>query len=132
MINERYKIIKLIGEGRSKVFICEDKYFPENLFAIKIISFTHNQDEIDSFFDEYYLLKKFDHPNIVSVYNCGTILSLSNNYKKKFGISKNDKFFLLDFIDGKEVFSHTLGSSSSQFQKCCIFIGSPNIFTPIP
>ena len=106
MINERYKIIKLIGEGRSKVFICEDKYFPENLFAIKIISFTHNQDEIDSFFDEYYLLKKFDHPNIVSVYNCGTILSLSDSYKKKFGISKNDKFFLLDFIDGKEVLDY--------------------------
>jgi len=106
MINERYKIVKLIGEGRSKVFICEDKYFSENLFAIKIISFTQNQDEINSFFDEYYLLKKFDHPNIVSVYSCGTVLSIPDNYKNKFGISKNDKFFILDLIDGKEVLDY--------------------------
>ena len=35
MINERYIIKNILGEGRSKVFVCEDIDFPEKDIALK-------------------------------------------------------------------------------------------------
>ncbi len=68
MINDRYSILEKIGEGRSKVFTCTDKFNPDTKFAIKILPYTANNDEQDSFTNEFEMLRKFDHPNIINVF----------------------------------------------------------------
>ena len=37
MINQRFEIIKKIGEGRSSVYLCGDNEFPDSIIAIKIL-----------------------------------------------------------------------------------------------
>ena len=103
MINDRYSIIDKIGEGRSRVFSCTDKFNSENKFAIKILSYTSDDDELQSFDYEYDLLRKLDHPSIINVFSEGKILTLDDFTKKEFHISENDKFFVMEFIEGVNI-----------------------------
>ena len=103
MINDRYSLLSKIGEGRSKVFSCSDKFNPENKFAIKILSFTSNDDELQSFDDEYELLRKFDHPNIINAFSKSKILTLDKFEKKEFHISENDKYFVMEYVEGDQI-----------------------------
>lgn len=103
MINDRYSIISKIGEGRSKVFACSDKFNPGNKFAIKILSFTSNDDELQSFEEEYELLRKFDHPNIISVFSKSKILTIDKFEKREFHISENDKYFVMEYVNGVNI-----------------------------
>ncbi len=103
MINDRYSIINKIGEGRAKVFSCSDKFNPESKFAIKILSYTANDDELQSFDDEYELLRKFDHPNIITVFSKSKILTIDDFEKTEFHISVNDKFFVMEYVDGVNI-----------------------------
>lgn len=103
MINDRYSILDKIGEGRSKVFSCSDKFNPDTKFAIKILSFTSNTDEQQSFNNEYALLRKLDHPNIINVFSKGKILSLDEHDKNEFSISENDIFFVMEYIEGVNI-----------------------------
>ncbi len=100
MINNRYTIIKKIGEGRSKVFLCVDKFFPNEKIAIKILQYTANDSEINFFNNEYRIIKRLTHPNIISVHDKGSIFSLPNEYKTKYKISENDKFITMEWVDG--------------------------------
>ncbi|MCF6269836.1 MAG: protein kinase, partial [Melioribacteraceae bacterium] len=56
--------------------------------------------EIDSFNNEFKIIKNLNHPNIISAFDKGTILKLDDDYKSKFMISENDKFMTLERIDG--------------------------------
>lgn len=103
MINDRYSIINKIGEGRAKVFSCSDKFNPESKFAIKILSYTSNDDELQAFDAEYELLRKFDHPNIITVFAKSKILTLDSFEKTEFHISENDKFFVMEYVDGVNI-----------------------------
>lgn len=103
MINDRYKIIKKAGEGRSKVFLCEDTLQSDRQFAIKILPASVNNEERKSFRDEYHLLKKLNHPNIINVFEFGTIVSLDNEDKES-GIFTGSKFFTLEYFDGNELY----------------------------
>lgn len=100
MINNRYSIIKKIGEGRSKVFSCTDKYFPDEIIAIKILQYTASDAEIESFKKEYEIIKRLTHPNIISVYDKGVILNIEEEYKTKYDISEKDKFITMEWVDG--------------------------------
>jgi len=102
MINKRFGILKLLGEGRSKVFLCEDKFFPSQKFAMKILPVRAGEDEEQSFVREYRLLKKLSHPNIVKVFEAGTILNQSDE-EKFFGIEKGSRFFILEYTEGKNL-----------------------------
>lgn len=102
MINSRIEIINKLGEGRSKVFLCSLIDFPRNQFAIKILSNDRENDEKKSFKEEYYLLTELKHPNIISVNEFGSVLSLDDT-DKQHGISKNDIFFVLEYFDGIEI-----------------------------
>ena len=64
MINSRYKILKPLGQGRSRVFLCEDI---ENdiICAIKILPRHVEEYEKIDFREEYIKLKKFNNRNIV-------------------------------------------------------------------
>ncbi|MEN8192411.1 MAG: protein kinase [Bacteroidota bacterium] len=100
MINDRYSIIDKIGEGRSKVFSCSDKFNPDTKFVIKILSYTSSEEELKAFQNEYLLLRKLDHPNIIDVYSKGKILQLNEFDKKEFNISENDLFYVMEYIKG--------------------------------
>ncbi len=103
MINDRYKIIKKLGEGRSKVFLCEDILRNETELAIKILPSTVDNEEQKSFRDEYFLLKKLDHPNIISVFEYGSVILLSDE-DKVHNISEGSHFFTLEYFEGNELF----------------------------
>ncbi len=103
MINDRYKIIKKLGEGRSQVFLCEDILRKETELAIKILPATVDNEEQKSFRDEYFLLQKLDHPNIISVFEYGSVVLLSNE-DKVYNISEGSHFFTLEYFEGSELF----------------------------
>lgn len=102
MINKRFSILKLLGRGRSKVFLCEDKFFPSQKFAIKILPSQTSEEEVKTFFDEYHLLKKFSHPNIIKAYESGTVLDITEK-EIAHGIEKGNLFFILEYVDGKSL-----------------------------
>ena len=49
MINERYKISKKLGQGRSAVYLCTDSEYPDKEIALKILSAEATPEEIQSF-----------------------------------------------------------------------------------
>ena len=102
MINDRYSIIKLLGEGRSKVFLCEDKFYPTQKQAIKILPSQISQDEEESFISEYNLLKNFSHPSIIKAFEAGTIVQLTAE-EDALGIKKGSRFFTLEYFDGQSL-----------------------------
>jgi serine/threonine protein kinase/tetratricopeptide (TPR) repeat protein len=78
MINQRYKILKQIGEGRSKVFLCEDVENSGVQFAIKVLKPDANKEEKISFRNEFFILKKLEHPNIIQAEEFGTVFISDN------------------------------------------------------
>ena len=103
MINDRYKIISKLGEGRSKVFYCKDILRKDTGLAIKILPALVSIEEQKTFRDEYYLLKKLNHPNIINVYLFGTIVSLDEE-DRIAGISEGSSFFTLEYFNGSELY----------------------------
>lgn len=102
MINDRYKIIRKLGTGRSQVYLCLDKYNPLKEIAIKILSSANNK-ELESFRNEYFLLKKINHPNIVQVFEYGTILSLDNEDTNDSEIIEGSKYFTQEYVEGENL-----------------------------
>ena len=101
MINDRYKIKRKLGSGRSQVYICSDLLNASKDIAIKILSFTNNQKEIDVFRNEFILLKKMDHPNIIRVYEYGTVLNIEQENEHDSEIVEGSKYFTMDYIEGE-------------------------------
>lgn len=105
MINRRYSILKKIGEGRSSVFLCHDKYFNRDA-AIKLLPPSTEKNEIASFKDEYLSLKRILHPNILSVYDYGTVLKIDGSDKSLAKYS-GSKFITSEFFDGQTLLEFT-------------------------
>jgi len=123
MINDRYKIIRKVGEGRSKVYCCEDALRNETELAIKILPETASAEEQETFRDEFHLLKKLNHPNIINVFEFGTIVSLDKE-DEQFEISAGCKFFTLEFFDGPELYECLGIKNESQLIKIICRISS--------
>ena len=98
MINERYLIKKKLGEGRSKVFLCNDIENPSEDVAIKILSENADNTEIDNFQNEFITLRRLKHPNIVQGINFGSIVKVESSEKE---IQKGSRFFTLEYFNGK-------------------------------
>ncbi len=103
MINDRFEIIKKIGEGRSKVFLCVDHFAPELLFAMKVLPNQSADKEKAAFIEEFRLLRRLMHPNIITVFEIGVVCSLGADYKEEFEISEDDMFFTLEYFEGQEL-----------------------------
>jgi|GEM_PF-1703768 len=99
MINKRFQLQKLLGEGRSKVFLCSDIFHSSQKFAIKILSPEAGKEEHESFLREFSHLKSFSHPNISKVFEAGVILELDEN-DETMGVKQGGKFILLEYIEG--------------------------------
>lgn len=118
MINNRYEIVEKLGEGRSKVFKCKDKFNPELIIGIKVLDSMCSNDELQAFKNEFKLLKKINHPNIISVFNFGKIFSL-NDESKKYKILENSYFFTMEYFEGEELSNFNDKSESAVCKILC-------------
>ena len=100
MINGRYEIIDKLGSGRSQVYLCLDREISEKVTAVKVLSNISDVDDLASFRNEFLVLKKLDHPNIVKVIEYGTVLECSDQE-----IPIGSIFFTVEYFPGKNLFS---------------------------
>ncbi len=103
MINGRYKILSKAGAGRSTVYLCEDTLKLDARLAIKILPSSVNAEEKKAFRDEYYLLQRLNHPNIISVFDYGVVIS-SDEDDQQLKIITGSPFFTLEYFEGVELY----------------------------
>ena len=103
MINERYLIKNKLGEGRSKVFLCNDIENPSEDVAIKILSSTADEVEVENFRNEFMILRRLNHPSIIQALNYGSIVKDDNLSDE---IKIGSKFFSLEYFDGKPLLEY--------------------------
>jgi serine/threonine protein kinase len=104
VINNRYIIKKKLGEGRSKVFSAIDTEFPDKEIAIKVLPVSAKPDEKDSFREEFFRIKKFDHPNIIKTFEFGTVVTKD---AEDLEIEYNSDFITLEYFPSKELLAYT-------------------------
>lgn len=100
MINKRYKIIKKIGSGRSEIFLCEDKENDNQLYALKILPVSADTKETNTFRDEFLILNRLKHKNIVKAFHYDSIIEL-DNIKISDSVGVRSKFYVMEYLDGK-------------------------------
>lgn len=103
MINQRYIIRKKLGEGRSKVFSVIDSEFPEKEIAMKILPLNVLQEEKDAFRQEYFTLRKLDHPNIIKAYEIGNVLTIDDEIED---IEPGSFYITLERFDSVEMLDY--------------------------
>ena len=99
MINTRYEIIKKLGAGRSTVYLCRDIEFPGKEYAIKILSKGKDDYERNAFINEFFTLKKLEHPYIIKPFGLGKVVCVDN----EDGIEVGSSFITLEYFNGKEL-----------------------------
>jgi len=102
MINERYLIKNKIGKGRSQVFLCSDVEFPDIDLAIKILPIDSDEFETKIFRNEFFTLRKLDHPNVIKANEIGVVVKLDNEENIRVG----SKFFLMEYFQGDVLANH--------------------------
>ncbi|MEN3037989.1 MAG: protein kinase [Candidatus Kryptonium sp.] len=94
-INERYEIISKIGQGAiAEVFKAFDK-LTGKIVALKIAKPDPILEE--KIANEYKITTQFEHPNIISVYDFGTVRTCDDP------IFKSRKFLALEYCDIQDV-----------------------------
>ena len=96
MINKRYIVSKKLGEGRSKVFNVIDTEFPEREVAAKFLPPLASNEEQDYFRDEYFILQKLDHPNIIKSFELSKVLIKDED--EDLEIEKFSPFITMEFF----------------------------------
>jgi len=114
MINFRYLVKNKIGEGRSKVFRIEDKFFPEQPLAIKVLSSSANYQEKELFEREFEILQNLDHPGIIKCYS-RQIVEYSDESDNEIDIQNGDHFLVLEYFPGDDL------------NKSCGYLSSENL-----
>jgi len=109
MINRRYSVKKKLGQGRSSVYLCEDSEQAGKKFAVKILSANTSIEEQKIFKDEFQIIQKLDHPNIIRAYERGTVVEASDNEP----ISIGSKYLAMEYFDGNELLSYAVGDKNS-------------------
>jgi len=104
MINRKYKIKKLLGKGRSTVYLGDDADSPGKDIAIKILPADVDKRELKFFRDEFFTLHKLHHPNIINSYKLGTILENDSSFKE---ILIGSKFFTLEYFNGNRLLEYS-------------------------
>lgn len=123
IINTRYNLIKILGKGRSSVYLAEDLVEQGRLYALKIIPAENlNSDEFKSLRDEFRLLNSLNHPNIVQAYEFERVSECDNEafvgsyfYTSEYVQGKNLlEFFVPPLINGNlDKFLFTLNQIST-------------------
>jgi len=92
-INNRYKIIKQLGEGgMGSVLLAEDLANSNRLTAIKTIKpkFLENPESLAHFKHEYEVMSKLWHPNLAQVYDFGEL-------------DDGGYYLAMEYINGREL-----------------------------
>jgi len=100
MINNRYKINKKLGQGRSTVYLCTDVEYADSQIAIKILSPNASGEEINTFNQEFFILRKLNHPSIIKANELGSVVKVD---KEDSEISIGSRFLTMEFSEGKEL-----------------------------
>lgn len=103
MINRRYTIKKILGQGRSTVYLCEDVEQAGKMVALKILSHDATNEEKKLFKNEFETIQNLDHPNIIQAFERGTVVEVNQNENVVVG----SKYLVMEYFDGK-VLSHDL------------------------
>lgn len=111
MINQRYIIRKKLGQGRSKVYSVIDTEFPEKEIAMKILPSDVPKEEFDIFRQEYFTLKKLDHPNIIKSYDIGSILYVDEQDEN---IDAGSAYITLEKFDSVELTAYKIDSDEQK------------------
>lgn len=98
MINLRYQIINKVGEGRSQVFKALDTYFGNHV-ALKILSKIRPREEHQLLREEFFILSKLCHPDIIKAYGYGIVSYIDLEDWDKYRIAENDSMLVLEYFD---------------------------------
>lgn len=88
LIDDRYKLVAVLGTGRTGVvYLAEDAFLSANV-ALKVLNqeFTKSEDEIAVLKAEARIAMTLSHRNIVRLYN--------------FDKADNDHFLVMEYVDG--------------------------------
>ena len=87
--NGRYQVVKKLGEGgKGIVFKCTDKMLGRTV-ALKMIKTSLDEETESRFNREAQTTAKLSHPNIVSVYDIGSV--------------DNHPFLVIEYVDGRSL-----------------------------
>lgn len=100
MINERYLIKKKLGQGRSAVYVCEDTEYPDKDIAIKVLSAEATPEENKAFNDEYFILRRLNHPGIIKANELGAIVKKGN---EDSAFDVGSRFITMEYFPGSEL-----------------------------
>lgn len=101
MINCRFELLKQIGKGRSEVFLCKDIDFYGREVAVKFLPPNVNEEELKYFRDEFFTLRKLDHPNIIKAFEIGEVVIVDQDDPIQVG----SNFILLEYFESTELIS---------------------------
>lgn len=96
MINKRYIVSKKLGEGRSKVFNVIDTEFPDREVAAKFLSPSASSEEKEFFREEFFVLQKLDHPNIIKSFELSCVLIKDED--EDIEIEKFSSFITMEYF----------------------------------
>lgn len=100
MINQRYVLKKELGRGRSRVFLCNDLEFPEIDIALKVLSKDAGENERNIFRNEFFTLKKLNHPGIIKAFEFSTVMNCD---PADFDVETGSLFFTLEYFPGNTI-----------------------------
>jgi serine/threonine protein kinase len=104
MINKRYIVSKKLGEGRSKVFNVIDTEFPDREVAAKFLSSSASIEEKEFFREEFFILQKLDHPNIIKSFELSSVLIKDED--EDFEIEKFSSFITMEYFPPTPILSY--------------------------
>lgn len=105
MINRRYIVSKKLGEGRSKVFSVIDTEFPEREVAAKFLPVSASNEEKEFFWEEFFILQKLDHPNIIKSFELNNVLITDEDEENE--IEKYSQFITMEYFPPTALLSYS-------------------------
>lgn len=117
MINNRYSILKKIGEGRSSVYLCADRFVNGRYYAFKALEPGVPASEAAAFRQEYYTVSAMNHPNIIKAAACGTVLHTDEGEFEKYGIATGSEFIVFEYFHGRDLLSTELVKDEESFRR---------------
>lgn len=100
VLNDRYEILRPLGHGgMGAVYLVFDRKVGRQVALKSFPPMARRVEDLAHFEHEFLTLSRLRHPNVAEVYDFGVVEGT------------NDVFFTSEFIDGKDLFEVTAGSS---------------------